>query len=108
LSLIFASRRIHTVSRQYYQFITAPANIDIDHVRRTMSDVTGVTDVHDLHVWSLTSGVNTLSAHIVRDATVAHEELLSRVRAAVWTSFPIAHVTLQIESTKCPKGETHE
>jgi cobalt-zinc-cadmium efflux system protein len=84
-----------------------PANIDIAAVRKAMSAVAGVTDVHDLHIWSLTSGVNALSAHIVRDSTVAHEELLSRARAAIKNGFPIAHVTLQIESTKCPQRETH-
>ena len=84
-----------------------PANIDIDHLRGTMSAVAGVMDVHDLHVWSLTSGVNALSAHIVRNSTMDPEELLSRVRATITGGFPIAHVTLQIESTKCPTGDTH-
>jgi len=84
-----------------------PANIGIEHVRTTMSSVDGVTDVHDLHVWSLTSGINALSAHVVRDRAVPHEELLSRVRAEVGSRFPIAHVTLQIESTKCAEGDTH-
>ena len=84
-----------------------PANIDIAQVRTTLCAVDGVTDVHDLHVWSLTSGVNALSAHVVRDPAVPHEQLLARAEAAVKRGFPIGHVTLQVESTKCAEGETH-
>ena len=84
-----------------------PGNVDIAQVRRTMCAVEGVQDVHDLHVWSLTSGVNALSAHVVRNTAVAHEAVLSSVRAAVKSTFPIAHVTLQIESTTCSDGDTH-
>ena len=84
-----------------------PGNVDIAQVRKTMCAVEGVIDVHDLHVWSLTSGINALSAHVVRDTTSPHEELLSKVRTVVKSSFPIAHVTLQVESTKCSDGDTH-
>lgn len=57
-----------------------PGNVDIAQVRKTMCAVEGVKDVHDLHVWSLTSGVNALSAHVVRDTASAHEDVLSRRR----------------------------
>ena len=84
-----------------------PANVDLKKVRQTMMSVQGVADVHDLHVWSLTSGVNALSAHLVHDRTASHEELLARVRTTVKNGFPIAHVTLQIESSKCTEGDIH-
>jgi cobalt-zinc-cadmium efflux system protein len=84
-----------------------PANVDLEEVRNSMLSVRGVTDVHDLHVWSLTSGVNALSAHVVRESATSPEELLVRVREKVRTGFPIAHVTLQVESTKCTKEDSH-
>lgn len=85
-----------------------PANVDLNELRAAITGVEGVTGVHDLHVWSLTSGVNALSAHVVRDQAAAQEELLGRVRTRIRTGFPIAHVTLQIESTKCAEGEAHQ
>ena len=84
-----------------------PANVDLAQVRTAMANVSGVVDVHDLHVWSLTSGNNALSAHVVRDSAVPHEELLARVRATVKNAFPIGHLTLQVESTKCGDQGTH-
>ncbi len=84
-----------------------PTNINLDDLRRAIASVPGVTDVHDLHVWSLTSGVNALSAHVVRTAEALHQEVLDAVRTCVRTGFPIAHVTLQVESTKCANEDTH-
>lgn len=84
-----------------------PANVDLALVRDAIAAVRGVTDVHDLHVWSLTSGVNALSAHVVRDATASGEELLERLREMVKTRFPIAHVTLQVESVRCEDAAAH-
>ena len=66
-----------------------------------MTRIPGVTDVHDLHVWSLTSGVNALSAHVVRAATVSHDAVLDDVRSSILKAFPIIHVTLQVESERC-------
>ena len=84
-----------------------PADVDVEQVRTTIAGVPGVADVHDLHVWSLTSGVNALSAHIVRDPAVPHETLQGKVRRTIFEAFPIGHVTLQVESVKCPASETH-
>jgi len=84
-----------------------PSNIDLEQVRRAMAQVAGVTDVHDLHVWSLTSGINALSAHVVRDVSIEQEALLTAVRQQIVRTFPITHVTLQIESVKCRDSNTH-
>lgn len=84
-----------------------PANVDVEQVRKAMLNVSGVADVHDLHIWSLTSGMNALSAHVVRADTVQPERLLSSVRGAIVQGFPITHVTLQVEAEKCRDAEIH-
>ena len=84
-----------------------PADISLAAVRETILAITGVTGVHDLHVWSLTSGVHALSAHVV----VARETLLSDVLRAVQdgvsSAHKIAHVTVQIEPPGWERMETH-
>lgn len=75
----------------------APSHIDVDAVRDAIMGLDGVTGVHDLHVWTITSGLDSLSAHInVRDDLPA-ADLLSRIRHLVRDRFDIEHVTLQLE-----------
>jgi len=61
----------------------------------------GVKRVHDLHVWTLTSGVHALSAHAVLADGAAHEEVLHALRERVTRDFPISHVTVQLEEVCC-------
>jgi len=79
----------------------APRDVDIAAVREAMESVPGVRKVHDLHVWTLTSGVHALSAHAVLDQGAAHGEVLTAVRERVTHGFPISHVTVQLEDTCC-------
>lgn len=72
-----------------------PAGIDVDRVREAMMSVPGVTGVHDLHVWSITSGMDALSAHVEASGDAAG--LLKSLRACLQDRFKIDHVTLQIE-----------
>jgi cobalt-zinc-cadmium efflux system protein len=53
--------------------------------------------VHDLHAWSLTSGLNALSTHVVMTDGADHGAVLSGVRRIIVEGFPIAHTTIQIE-----------
>lgn len=74
----------------------APAGLSLDDVRRCMLEVPGVCDVHDLHVWTVTSGVIALSAHAnVPDLTL-HPSALAGLRVAL-ANLGIGHVTLQLE-----------
>jgi cobalt-zinc-cadmium efflux system protein len=80
-----------------------PAGIDLEKVRGDIQTVEGIKDVHDLHIWTLTSGVHALSAHIVvPKGSVAGEndELLTRIKELLLLRHRIAHSTLQIESTE--------
>lgn len=72
-----------------------------------MLAVPGVVDVHDLHVWTLTSGVNAMSAHVVAAAGTSSDHVLELVRQHVTTRFAIAHATLQVELGGCHDGSVH-
>lgn len=84
-----------------------PSDVNITAVRDGIAGVPGVAAVHDLHVWSLTSGVNAMSIHSVLAAGSSHEEVLSRVRDYVTKNFKISHVTVQVENEECAARETH-
>lgn len=76
---------------------SAPAGIDVDEVRDSLLDVAGVEEVHDLHVWTITSGMVSLSAHLVAPGASERAAVLKAARKALHERFGIAHVTLQIE-----------
>ena len=75
-----------------------PHGIDIDQVEQGIRRVPGVEDLHDLHIWALTSGKNVLSAHLVAAPTSGSEQqILSLVTQLLHEQFDISHVTLQVE-----------
>ena len=80
---------------------TTPAHVDLDDVRDHLRRVPGVVDVHDLHAWTITSGMPVLSAHItVTDACLARRgvgSLLDEFSGCVASHFAVEHVTFQIE-----------
>jgi cobalt-zinc-cadmium efflux system protein len=84
-----------------------PSEVNLPAVREAISKVTGVTGVHDLHVWALTSGVNALSVHVVVTDKAEHPAVLRGVRDAATANFPITHVTVQVEPPDWEEGETH-
>lgn len=75
----------------------APHGVDVDEVRDAIISVTGVEGLHDLHVWSITSGIDALSAHVVVESETSQYEVLGAVRQMVHDRFGIDHVTIQIE-----------
>lgn len=87
-----------------------PAHVDMAHIKDLMLKVKGVTAVHDLHVWTISSGVYALSAHlVVQDPMVCNnDEILSAVKHDLYDRFGIDHTTIQIESeTYAHLGEVH-
>lgn len=84
-----------------------PADVNLAALREAIGKVQGVAGVHDLHAWSLTSGVNALSVHAVLDDGAKHDEVLAAVRECVTHNFKIAHATIQVESKGCAENETH-
>lgn len=84
-----------------------PADVNPAAVRESLSAVEGVRSVHDLHVWSLTSGRNAMSVHVVLATPGTHHEVLTAVRERAARDFGIAHVTVQTEAAGCQGGESH-
>lgn len=78
----------------------APAGIDVGQVGRAMAEENDVVEVHDLHVWSVTSGFPALAAHVVVRAGTDRDLARARVERMLGEQFNIRHTTLQIvEST---------
>jgi cobalt-zinc-cadmium efflux system protein len=75
-----------------------PAHINIRAVIEAMHDVAGVEDVHDLHVWAISSGKDALSAHVTIDAGASHRAVLGALQQKLQKQFNIGHVTLQLET----------
>jgi cobalt-zinc-cadmium efflux system protein len=75
-----------------------PRNVDVQTVRDHILGVEGVTGMHDLHVWNLTSGMNVMSAHVVVKSGVSSQRVLSDLCACLADHFDIEHSTFQIES----------
>lgn len=78
-----------------------PAHIDLDRVRNTLAGLPGVCGVHDLHVWTITSGMEALSAHLVVVEEASTTTLLRQVRSSLHDEFGIHHATVQIEPEPC-------
>lgn len=87
---------------------STPAGIDLRDVRRELGAVPGVVGVHDLHVWAITSGMYSLTAHVVVDADAKSDVVLAEVRKRVDDSFAIDHVTVQLEPTGYDCGQSHD
>lgn len=87
-----------------------PAHVDLQAVRQLLERAAGVVAVHDLHVWTLSSGLYALSAHlVVLDPMVCNnDQILSAVKHTLLERFGIDHTTIQIESeTYAHAGEVH-
>ena len=79
-----------------------PAHLDFGDVKAALAGVRGVAAVHDLHVWTITSGLVSLSCHIVVECDGpgcrSHDEVLTDARALLRARFSIEHTTIQFES----------
>ncbi len=87
---------------------SSPADVDLAELTATMGRVPGVSEVHDLHVWSLSSDVRALSAHVVLSGhpTLEQAQVVGdRVKSAIGAPFTIAHSTLELECERCTDGE---
>lgn len=80
-----------------------PKDVDLDQTRDHLLSVEGVEQVHDLHAWTITSGVNALSAHVVLDDSIKegnYHEILDELHACLGEHFDANHCTLQLEPAK--------
>jgi cobalt-zinc-cadmium efflux system protein len=75
-----------------------PKGIRLQEVRATIEAVDGVQEVHDLHVWAVTSDIFTLSAHAVVENGGDFHEVLNGIEDTLKQRFNIEHVTIQLET----------
>ncbi|HEX4868530.1 MAG TPA: cation diffusion facilitator family transporter [Acidimicrobiales bacterium] len=75
----------------------APPGFDVAALEADLAGVAGVVDVHDLHVWTLTSDMEVVSAHLMVSAGTDHHGVLDRARVVLREGYRIEHATLQVE-----------
>lgn len=84
-----------------------PTDVNLENLRDSLTKIEGVAGIHDLHVWSLTSGVNAMSVHAVLMSDDQHDAVMTRVHDFVTKNFKISHVTVQTECDGYAEHETH-
>lgn len=75
-----------------------PNHVDMDELKQQLHSVDGVIGLHDLHVWTITSGLESLSCHIVIASNKNAQEILLTCKQVIQDRFGIHHVTLQLET----------
>jgi cobalt-zinc-cadmium efflux system protein len=85
---------------------SVPKHIDLAKVAAGVRAIPGVRDLHDIHIWTITSGIYAISAHLsIEDQTVSQStEIVSAVNQLLAKDFNITHITLQLECESCPSG----
>lgn len=83
-----------------------PSHVKTSKVIETLKNISGVKDVHDIHIWTITSGMHALSAHLlIEDQTVSRSaEIVEAVNHDLSQHYNITHTTLQLECESCPTG----
>ena len=83
-----------------------PEGMQIETVTADLEAIEGVQDVHDLHVWTLTSGMNVATAHLVVQDDAASQQVLQRAQDVLRDTHRVEHATLQVEER--PTSACHE
>jgi len=78
-----------------------PGHIDLSSLREAITAVPGVQGIHDMHVWTITSGLDAMSGHIIIDSTAPAEEVLTNVTKILNEDFDLHHTTIQVEQLAC-------
>lgn len=82
-----------------------PEHIDLEKLRKSVSDIAGVRSIHDLHVWSITSGKISLTMHVVSDLEAFNKDnLLKEIQTTLAEQWEIHHTTIQMEAEACDQA----
>ncbi|MFM7085019.1 MAG: cation diffusion facilitator family transporter [Hyphomicrobium sp.] len=81
-----------------------PEGLDPDLIAKELKSISGVESLHDLHIWAITSGIPSLSAHLVVTANTDPEGVRKQAAQKLAEKFQIEHVTLQTEQKDCRDG----
>ena len=98
IGLFIVPRTWHLMGEAIHVLLEGtPRGIDLDHIRNHILGTEDVVSVHDLHVWSMTSGVPVMSAHVVIKEGASTSTVLDRLCACLLDHFDIEHSTFQLE-----------
>ena len=84
-----------------------PAHINLRAVEEAILETEGVENVHDLHIWTITSGREALSAHVIHQDVIRPPELLSELRNKLHQRFGVDHLTIQMETPEFEDDTFH-
>jgi cobalt-zinc-cadmium efflux system protein len=99
IGLLIVPRTWHLLREAVDVLLEAtPKGIDMVEVRRHILEAPGVADVHDLHAWTITSGMNVLSAHVVLEPAADAPAVLDELCSCLTGDFDIEHSTFQLET----------
>lgn len=84
-----------------------PAHIDLAAVEKRILETPGVNAVHDLHIWTISSGLEALSAHVRHSEEISQAELLKTLRKNLHDEFGIDHLTIQMETPDFEDEDIH-
>lgn len=84
-----------------------PKHVDIDRIVDEVKSIAGAKDMHDVHVWTITSGVYALSAHVLTDDRHIGEcrHIVDEIADLLWEKYSIGHTTLQLECEACEEDK---
>ncbi|HEY9493568.1 MAG TPA: cation diffusion facilitator family transporter [Intrasporangium sp.] len=105
---VFVAIRAVLLGRQVLAVLGqhVPESVDIDEVTTDLAAIPGVRDVHDLHLWTLTSGMLVATAHLVSDEGAQTPDLLEGAKEVLREKHGVLHATLQVEPAR--SRECHE
>ena len=105
---LFILPRTWTLTAQALRILmqVAPPGMDVEEIRRRIIALPDVLDVHDLHVWTLTSGLENASGHVVVADGADYHDVLDRVLALLADDYGITHVTVQCEPAHHEERDT--
>lgn len=78
-----------------------PANVNLETLKQEMLKIRGVLTVHDIHVWTLTSGLDSMSGHVCVEDPTQGVRVMNTLREMLEERFGIAHTTIQVEDREC-------
>lgn len=83
-----------------------PANIDADHVAASIREHPKVKDLHDLHIWNIATGIDSLTVHVVLKEPTVDDQVSHDLYRHLKDTYKLDHITVQVESPACPCTST--
>ncbi|MFN8673311.1 MAG: cation diffusion facilitator family transporter [Candidatus Sericytochromatia bacterium] len=102
IAILITHSSINIIKQTFHILMEGtPININISNILEKIKKLHGVSDIHDLHIWSLDNKKNILTAHIVLTEGYAIEEVKKSIKDTLAHEFEINHSTLEFENIKC-------